>query len=59
MKKKRKGQPYRITAKDILNTIKKTDRETELSFRPGWAAKVKIHASKKAYNRKDFKIPEE
>lgn len=59
MKRNAKKLKTTITVEDYLKAIKKTDRELELSVRPGWTAKVKIHTSKKNYNRKNNTIPEE
>jgi hypothetical protein len=59
MKRKQKKLKSSVSVEDYLKTVKKTDREVALSFRPGWAAKVKIHTSKKTYNRKDKSLPEE
>jgi hypothetical protein len=42
----------KLTIEDYVKAVKIADREMEQSFRPGWTAKVKIHASKKTYNRK-------
>lgn len=49
----------KITVSDYMKAVKKADRETEQSFRPGWSSKTKIHPSKKVYNRKREKGIEE
>lgn len=60
MKNKRtKALKSHITVDDIVKAVKKADREVEQSFRPGWAAKVKVHANKKTYDRKAYKRIEE
>lgn len=60
MKKNRK-KPLKtqITVEDYVKAIKIADREMEQSFRPGWTANVKVHTSKKTYNRKAYKHLEE
>jgi len=60
MKKNRK-KPLnaQITVEDYVKAVKIADREMEQSFRPGWAAKVKVHTNKKTYNRKAYKSVEE
>lgn len=56
MKNKRtKTVKSHLTVEDYVKAVKKADREVEQSYRPGWAAKVKVHASKKTYNRKVYK----
>jgi hypothetical protein len=56
--KKKKIEP-KLTVEDYVKAVKIADREMEQSFRPGWTAKTKIHASKKTYNRKVNKQIEE
>lgn len=58
-KNRKKALNPQITVEDYVKAIKIADREMEQSFRPGWAAKVKVHASKKTYNRKHYKHLEE
>lgn len=56
MKKNRtKAVSSHVTVEDYVKAVKKADREVEQTFRPGWAAKVKVHASKKTYDRKVYK----
>jgi hypothetical protein len=55
MKKRSKKTPSKITLDDFMKAVKKADREAEQSFRPGWAAKTKVHTNKKVYDRKQQK----
>lgn len=60
MKKNRtKAVSSHVTVEDYVKAVKKADREVEQSYRPGWAAKVKVHVNKKTYDRKVYKKFEE
>jgi hypothetical protein len=54
-KRSPKKTPSKITLDDFMKAVKKADRETEQSFRPGWASRTKVHKNKKAYDRKQQK----
>jgi hypothetical protein len=60
MKKKNKIS-RKISIENYIKTVKKADREEELSKSPGWQRVTNVHKSKKAYDRKRDKknIPEE
>lgn len=58
-KNRKKSLTAQITVEDYVKAVKIADREMEQSFRPGWAAKVKVHTNKKTYNRKVYKSIEE
>jgi len=58
-KNRKKALNAQITVEDYVKAVKIADREMEQSFRPGWAAKVKVHINKKTYNRKVYKSVEE
>ena len=58
-KSQNKSIQPQITVEDFMKAIKIADREMEQSYRPGWAAKVKVHTNKKTYNRKAYKHLEE
>ncbi|HET9570218.1 MAG TPA: hypothetical protein VFP20_02260 [Bacteroidales bacterium] len=58
-KNRKKSLNPQITVEDYVKAIKIADRDLEQSFRPGWAAKVKVHINKKTYNRKAYKNIEE
>ena len=51
MKKKKKATA-KITVVDYIKTIKKADRENELSHSAGWKRVTSIHKNKKVYDRK-------
>ena len=49
----------KVTVEDYIKAVKIADREIQQSHSPGWTSTHKIHPSKKTYNRREYKKPEE
>lgn len=60
-KKSSKTKKLKITVEDYIKSIKKADREIQLSNHAGWQRTNHVHKSKKVYSRKNNKnnYPEE